>query len=156
MPRGTISANAVQGALRRKEILELRTKGYSTAAIAERLSCGKTTVKRHLHAALEDLAAENRELAAYQRDLDLARIDRLLPALIESAEGGDLDAASALEKLLRRRAAMLGYDMPVKIERTDEPPPPIAIYLAGEDGTMLPIGAEHLSLSGGDDDAGDD
>ena len=156
MPRGTISANAVQGALRRKEILELRTKGYSTAAIAERLSCGKTTVKRHLHAALEDLAAENRELAAYQRDLDLARIDKPLPTLIESAEGGDLDGGSALEKLLRRRAAMLGYDMPVKIERTDEPPPPIAIYLAGEDGTMLPIGAEHLSLSGGDDDAGDD
>jgi hypothetical protein len=38
MPRGAISANAVQGALRRKEILELRTKGFSTAAIAERLS----------------------------------------------------------------------------------------------------------------------
>jgi len=156
MPRGAISANAVQGALRRKEILELRTKGFSTAAIAERLSCGKTTVKRHLHAALEDLAAENLELAAYQRDLDLARIDKLLPALIESAEGGDLDAVDRLERLLKRRAAMLGYDMPVKIERTDEPPPPIAIYLAGEDGTMLPIGAEHLSLSGGDDDAGDD
>ena len=154
MPRGAISANAVQGALRRKEILELRTKGYSTAAIAERLSCGKSTVKRHLHAALEDLAAENRDLAAYQRDLDLARIDRLLPTLIESAEGGDLDAASALEKLLRRRAAMLGYDMPVKYERTDEPPPPIAIYLAGEDGTMLPLGPE--TLSGGDDDAGDE
>ena len=156
MPRGAISANAVQGALRRKEILELRTKGFSTAAIAERLSCGKTTVKRHLHAALDDLAAENLELAAYQRDLDLARIDRLLPTLIESAEGGDLDAVDRLERLLKRRAAMLGYDMPVKIERTDEPPPPIAIYLAGEDGTMLPIGAEHLSLSGGDDDAGDD
>ena len=146
--------NAVQGAIRRKEILELRTKGFSTAAIAEKLSCGKTTVKRHLHAALEDLAAENLELAAYQRDLDLARIDRLLPTLIEGAEGGDLDATSALEKLLRRRAAMLGYDMPVKYERTDEPPPPIAIYLAGEDGTMLPLGPE--TLSGGDDDAGDE
>ena len=154
MPRGRLAVNVVQGALRRKEILELRTKGFSTAAIAERLSCGKTTVKRHLHAALEDLAAENLELAAYQRALDLARIDKLLPALIESAEGGDLDAASALEKLLRRRAAMLGYDMPVKYERTDDPPPPIQIFLAGDDGTMLPLGPE--ALSGGDDDAGDE
>lgn len=156
MPRGRLAVNVVQGALRRKEILELRTKGYSTAAIAERLSCGKTTVKRHLHAALEDLAAENLELAAYQRDLDLARIDRLLPTLIESAEGGDLDAASALEKLLRRRAAMLGYDMPVKYERTDDPPPTIQIYLAGDDGAMLPLGPDQLALSGGDDDAGDE
>lgn len=155
MPRGRLAVNVVQGALRRKEILELRTKGFSTAAIAERLSCGKTTVKRHLHAALEDLAAENLELAAYQRDLDLARIDRLLPTLIESAEGGDLDAASALEKLLRRRAAMLGYDMPVKYERTDDPPPPIQIYLAGDDGTMSPLGPDQLALAG-DDDAGDD
>jgi len=155
MPRGAISANAVQGALRRKEILELRTKGFSTAAIAERLSCGKSTVKRHLHAALEDLAAENRELAAYQRDLDLARIDRLLPTLIQGAEGGDLDAASALEKFLRRRAAMLGYDVPIKYERTDDPPPPIQIYLAGDDGTMSPLGPDQLALAG-DDDAGDD
>ena len=155
MPRGAISANAVQGAIRRKEILELRTKGYSTAAIAEKLSCGKSTVKRHLHVALEDLAAENRELAAYQRDLDLARIDKLLPALIESAEGGDLDAVDRLEKLLKRRAAMLGYDMPVKYERTDDPPPPIQIYLAGDDGTMSPLGPDQLALAG-DDDAGDD
>ena len=155
MPRGRLAVNVVQGALRRKEILELRVKGYSTAAIAERLSCGKTTVKRHLHAALEDLAAENLELAAYQRDLDLARIDKLLPTLIESAEGGDLEAASALEKLLRRRAAMLGYDMPVKYERTDDPPPPIQIYLAGDDGTMSPLGPDQMALAG-DDDAGDD
>ena len=67
MPRGRLAVNVVQGALRRKEILELRTKGYSTAAIAERLSCGKTTVKRHLHAALEDLAAENLEFPRLKR-----------------------------------------------------------------------------------------
>ena len=151
MPRGAISANAVQGALRRKEILELRTKGYSTAAIAEKLSCGKSTVKRHLHVALEDLAAENRELAAYQRDLDLARIDKLLQSLIESAEGGDLAAVDRLEKLLKRRAAMLGYDMPTKIERTDEPPPPLAIYVAGPGGEMLPLGDFQQTLAGGDD-----
>ena len=155
MPRGAISANAVQGALRRKEILELRTKGYSTAAIAEKLSCGKTTVKRHLHAALEDLAAENLELAAYQRDLDLARIDKFLPTLLESAEGGDLEAVSALEKVLRRRAAMLGYDMPTKIERTDEPPPPLAIYVAGPGGELLPLDDSQQALNPGGDDAGD-
>ena len=156
MAHSKTSQATVQGALRRKDILELRLRGLSTPQIAEQLGCGQTTVKRQLRKALDALAAETQEMAAYQRDLDLARIDKLLPTLIERAEGGDLDAANTLEKLFRRRAAMLGYDMPVKIERTDEPPPPIAIYLAGEDGTMLPIGAEHLSLSGGDDDAGDD
>ena len=155
MGHSKISQATVQGAVRRKDILGLRIKGFSTAQIAEKLHCGQTTVKRQLVKALSALAAETQEMAAYERDVDLARIDRLLPDLMDQAESGDLDAVDRLEKLLRRRAAMLGYDMPVKYERTDEPPPPIAIYLAAEDGTMLPIGAEHLSLPGGDD-AGDD
>ena len=68
MPRGRIAANVVQGALRRKEILELRTKGYSCAAIAERLSCGKTTVKRHLHAALSELRREIESIGGLQEE----------------------------------------------------------------------------------------
>lgn len=156
MGHSKTSQATVQGAVRRKDVLALRLKGFSTPQIAEKLHCGQTTVKRQLMKALASLAAETQEMAAYERDVDLARIDALLPDLMDRAESGDLDAVDRLEKLLKRRAAMLGYDMPVKIERTDEPPPPIAIYLAGEDGTMLPIGAEHLSLPGGDDDAGDE
>ena len=155
MAHSKTSQATVQGAVRRKDILALRLKGFSTPQIAEKLHCGQTTVKRQLMKALASLAAETQEMAAYERDVDLARIDRLLPRLIEGAESGDLDAANTLEKLFRRRAAMLGYDMPTKIERTDEPPPPIQIFLAGEDGAMLPLGPDQLALAG-DDDAGDD
>lgn len=151
MAHSKTSQATVQGALRRKDILELRLRGLSTPQIAEQLGCGATTVKRQLRKALDALAAETQEMAAYERDVDLARIDRLLPRLIEGAESGDLDAANTLEKLFRRRAAMLGYDMPTKIERTDEPPPPLAIYVAGPGGEMLPLGDFQQALAGGDD-----
>ena len=48
-------------------------------------------------------------------------------------------------------AAMLGYDMPTKIERTDEPPPPLAIYVAGPGGELLPLDDFQQALAGGDD-----
>ena len=155
MAHSKTSQATVQGALRRKDILELRLRGLSTPQIAEQLGCGATTVKRQLRKALDALAAETQEMAAYERDVDLARIDRLLPRLIEGAESGDLDAANTLEKLFRRRAAMLGYDMPTKIERTDEPPPPLAIYVAGPGGELLPLDDFQQALNPGGDDAGD-
>ena len=151
MGHSKTSQATVQGAVRRKDILGLRLKGFSTAQIAEKLHCGQSTVKRQLMKALDALAAETQEMAAYERYVDLASTDRLLPDLMDQAESGDLDAVDRLEKLLRRRAAMLGYDMPTKIERTDEPPPPLAIYVAGPDGSMLPFGDFTASLAGGDD-----
>ena len=140
----------------RKEVLSLYLVGYSIDEIAERTGYGTNAVSRRLREALLAQEAEKNGLSEFQRTVDLARVDMVLQDMLPRAASGDTDAVAAVDRLLKRRAAMLGYDMPTKIERTDEPPPPIQIFLAGDDGAMLPLGPDQLDLSGGDDDAGDD
>ena len=135
----------------RKEVLSLYLGGYSIAEIAERTGYGETAVSRRLREALLAQEAEKNGLSEYQRTVDLARVDMVLQDMLPRATSGDTDAVAAVDRLLKRRAAMLGYDMPMKIERTDEPPPPRAIYVAGPGGEMLPLGDFQQTLAGGDD-----
>ena len=136
----------------RKEVLSLYLGGYSIAEIAERTGYGTTAVSRRLREALLAQEAEKNGLSEYQRTVDLARVDMVLQDMLPRATSGDTDAVAAVDRLLKRRAAMLGYDMPTKIERTDEPPPPLAIYVAGPGGELLPLDDFQQALSPGGDD----
>lgn len=56
--------------------------------------------------------------AKQARDEDLELIDSLIEAQIPAAKNGNATAAKTILGLLTRRAAMMGYDSPTKLEHS--------------------------------------
>lgn len=121
-------------AARREKVFELRKAGSHYSAIGAALKINKSTVCRDIAAAMADLQTLTKEAAEDVRQLELARLDRLLAKLEKGGlKRGDHRAVAAAVRISERRAKLLGLDAPTK--------------LAGHDGGALVPSPDLSSLS---------
>ena len=130
---------------RRGRISALMLRGVrSSIEIAKALN-GEVT-DRQIRRDIEFLEAQYRERAAQDvqvaMGLDLMRIERmvanLLPRATNTSDRGQIGAARVVKELLERKARMLGYDQPEKIQQA------IGIMDAREVPPVIDV--SHLSL----------
>jgi hypothetical protein len=114
---------------RRAKAWDLRVRGKTYREIGAALGVSGKTAHQDCHAVLDRIKTETDDKAEHHRELQLARLERLTAVLMPMAEGGDLDAMDRLDKLEKRRAALLGLDAPTRSE------------LTGKDGAPVPIDA---------------
>lgn len=107
------------------EVYALRMAGYTAYQVS-----GQMTTRTHQRWSVEDVesacrrvgvmnATRNPEQLAFAAQLDLDRIDAMIRVLWPQAEAGNHQAIDRIERMMRRRAEMLGTDAPdVKIALT--------------------------------------
>ncbi len=106
--------------------LEYRKMGASYAAIAQQV--GYAGPQGAYEAVMSALRRITEEPAREVLRLELERLDALFLAAYTKAQAGDLFALDACLKVMQRRAALQGLDMPKRAEVT------------GKDGAPLPAG----------------
>ncbi len=113
-----------QGLVSQSEILERRAKVAALRrdgvrnqrAIAQKLNLSLATVNRDCKALDEEYRAQARAAVEVEKGLDLARIEELIGAAMPDALQGRVPHIRVVNELLARRAAILGYDAPVKTQ----------------------------------------
>jgi len=117
----------VETALRRRFVLEKRSKGLSYREIAEaaveefgadRLpdGWGKRYAHKDVTRVLRDLESDLDETAREVRTLELIRLDALYKGVATAAENGDTSAVREARKIIKRRCRMLGIDEPDELD----------------------------------------
>ena len=101
---------------REAQAVELRKSGHTYAEIATALgvsrAAGHKMVTRALNRSIERAA----ESIPQVRKMELDRLDALLKGLWDMASLGDGPAVDRVLRLMSRRAALLGLDMPVQVD----------------------------------------
>lgn len=112
------SAQEAVNAAKRDAILKARMKGLTFADIGKQLGVSKQAAHKTFALAMEALAAETRGTAEQYRNLELARLDEMQAGLHANAMSGDHLAATALIKIMDRRAKLLGLDARAELDVT--------------------------------------
>lgn len=99
------------------DCLDLRKRGFSIPAVAQRLGISPTAVRKHIEDAVTSMEAVKSEDAAHLRELDLARLDELYIPMHEKAIRGDPRALQACLSIMERRARLAGMDKPTVVEK---------------------------------------
>lgn len=99
---------------RAQQALDLRLGGATWARIAERLLYADESGARHAANALLDRT--DYALADQYRDMEGARLERLLLAVWADAVRGDLQAVEAARRLIESRVKLYGLALPTKVE----------------------------------------
>ena len=102
------------------EALELRKKGMSYRAIAQVMGLTEAGAYGCVSRALNTLRTNATEKAEEVRDLELARLDRMLQIAEAAAESGDISAIDRVLRIQERRSKYLGLDAPAKAEIKSE------------------------------------
>jgi len=105
-----------QLAARANEEVRLRRLGYSYREIAEKLDVSPSQVHADVQKVLEEIRKDTAEDAEAIRQMELERIDSVLPMVLEQATSGELKAIDAMVKLMDRRSKYLGLDAAQKQE----------------------------------------
>lgn len=101
---------------RRAEVIKLRVAGYGFRDIAKQLGIGLATAYNDFKAVMDRTKSEADSTADQERQVSLARIDKAIAVLMPMLDGeNSLDAMDRLDKLEKRRAALLGLDAPAKV-----------------------------------------
>lgn len=100
---------------RREKVWALRMRGLSSRQIAKHVEVSHVTVLKDLTIVLDRTRSETNDAVAQHRSLQLSRLERLTEVLMPLAESGSLDAIDRLDKIEKRRAALLGLDAPTKV-----------------------------------------
>lgn len=115
-----MSTHATRNKLDRQlKVAQLRLSGVTDQQqIAAEMRVHPSTICRDF----AELDARFREQAAQDiaaaKGLDLARTDAMICAIWDAATAGNLDAIDRVDKLLTRRAKILGLDAPKRIDAT--------------------------------------
>jgi len=127
---------------RRAQVLQLRIQQVPYQVIAERLGMSSANARSDYHKALKALRAEQDDLAGQARTIELAKLDaaeqavwRVLRRKHVHVSGGRvvhddndqpleddgpvLNAVDRLVKIAARRATLMGWDAPARIEVSD-------------------------------------
>lgn len=136
---------------RRAKVVELKVGGYSFREIGKQLGINEGTACRDYRAVIDRTKADADETVEEERRTSLARLGKAIRVLMPLVEAGSedairrridagediklivaqtglaLDAMDRLDKLERRRAALLGLDAPTRSE------------LTGKDGAPVPV-----------------
>lgn len=111
---------------KQRQALELRKGGATYRAIADALGYrGPQGAQAAVESALK---LTLQEPADRVRQLELERLDTMVLALWSGVRGGDLGTIDRMLKLMKRRAELLGLDMPVKLEHTGPDGGPIKTH----------------------------
>jgi hypothetical protein len=118
MAGGRLSAHKAKLALRRYYALELRIQGGSFRQIAQQIAsmpefsddyC-EAMAYRDVHIALAELAKETQEKALHLRQLELQRLESLIPTLMQASKRGDWAALDRLLNVIQMRIRLMGLD----------------------------------------------
>lgn len=115
-----MNTHAIRNKLDRQlKVAQLRLRGVTDQQqIAAEMRVSPSTICRDF----AELDARFREQATQDivaaKGLDLARTDALIMAIWDAATAGSLDAIDRIDKLLARRAKILGLDAPKRIDAT--------------------------------------
>ena len=110
----TVAADDDNAAVRR-EVSDRRIRGESILGISISMQISAHDVRRHLHDAYR-LSSEGDVEA--RRELELARLDRMLAALDEGIMDGNPKAVNAAARVIGERSRLLGLYRPVQVEHT--------------------------------------
>lgn len=102
---------------RRVKVAQLRLAGvHDQAQIARQLGVSQPTISRDFKALDAQFRATAAQDIAAAKGLDLQRAEFLISKIWVKATTGNLDAIDRVDKLLNRRAKILGLDAPKKYE----------------------------------------
>ena len=104
---GRLSPRAIAVAEKRAQALRLRARGETFRRIAETL--GVTTGRAH-QLVDEAMRETVQEPAEHLRQIELARLDMMMPAVMEKARRGRLRSVYTILRIMERRARLLGLD----------------------------------------------
>jgi hypothetical protein len=110
------SVSKAQALENEEKALELRVLGYSYRKIGIAMGLSKVGAYKIVERAIAKQDKTITESSKRVMALDLARIDEVLPSVMERAKGGSDRAITSLIKLLDRQARYLGLDAAVKTE----------------------------------------
>lgn len=103
--------------MRLARVATLRLAGeQNQARIAEHLGVSPGTISRDFAALDQRFQAQAAQDIATAKGLDLERIETLIRGLWGEAANGRWLAVDRVVALLARKAAMLGYDAPAKVD----------------------------------------
>lgn len=97
-----------------RKVLELRLMGVTFDVIAQQV--GYASPGSAHNAYKRALLRTLREPAQELRELEVARLDKLLSSIWTKALRGEIPAIQTSIKIMERRAKLLGLDVPVKIQ----------------------------------------
>lgn len=129
MARGKkTDAKQIEMEERRQQVYVLRRNGASFRDIARQLNCDAKTAHSDFQEVMRRVIEDNNGTAQEYRELDLARIDRLLQSLAplvypptksgEPAKPPSLLAVDRYLRALQHRANLLGLNAPQKSDNT--------------------------------------
>jgi DNA-binding CsgD family transcriptional regulator len=101
---------------RRAQVVKLHVDGNSFREIGRKLGIRESTAHGDFRAVLDRTRSEANSTVEEERRVSLDRIDRAMLVLMPKVDAGDLEAMDRLDKLEKRRAALLGLDAPVKTQ----------------------------------------
>jgi DNA-binding CsgD family transcriptional regulator len=102
---------------RAARVFKMRLAGTSARSIAKQFGITVADVNEIVERRM--VRVDNRYRAAAMA-LDLERLETLLGKFMSMAAGGDVEAGSLCIRALARRAAVLGYDAPMRIDASLE------------------------------------
>jgi hypothetical protein len=141
VPESKFSPRAVTAQVKEQQALELRQAGHTFDAIAAQLGyASRSTAYRAVSRALQRIRAQADQTAEQLRQLEDARYDRMLRAIDDKVQQGDVAAIDRALRISKARRELWGLDAPVQIQSEvspamqrlmaewqqlrDEPPPP--------------------------------
>jgi hypothetical protein len=96
------------------QALALRKDGHSYQQIAKIQNCSVACAWKRVQRSIERLREQVDEAAEHVRDIELARLDEAVLALMPRVRDGDDKAIASMIRAMERRAKMLGLDSPDK------------------------------------------
>lgn len=110
----TVAADDDQAVVRR-EVNDRRIRGESILMISIAMKITAQEVRRHIHDA--NRLAQEGDIEA-RRELELARLDRMLHSLDEGIRDGNPKAINAAVRVVAERSKLLGLYRPIQVEHT--------------------------------------
>lgn len=101
---------------RRLQIMEFRKAGYSVQAIADHFNIAVPTVYGDLRIVLDRLKEAQTLNMDDLRSIELQTLDAMQASIYQRAISGDLAAQKGMDRIMQRRARLLGLDVPLRMD----------------------------------------
>jgi hypothetical protein len=127
--KGMLGVKEVETVQKMAEALDYRLQSYSFAEIGEAMGVSTTRAYELVDMALKQTIHETADKV---RQMELRRLDKMTPKMMEFAVQGDPKAVDSVIKIMDRRAKLLGLDGPSKHEHTGKDGGPIETKVNGD------------------------
>lgn len=98
-----------------RQAFEMRKAGHSYASISAATGVTRQAAHAAVTRVLKKLSEETNADAEHVRALELDRLDAILAGIWSAAIGGDVDAIDRVLRIMQRRAALEGLDVPREV-----------------------------------------